>query len=337
MDPVSQATIGALAPASVFDPRKARAAALLGGVAGLAPDVDVFVSSPVDSLLFLEYHRQFTHALLFVPVGAAVVALAGHWLVRRQLRPWQSYLACLLGYATHGLLDACTSYGTQLFWPFADVRVAWNNVSVVDPLFTAPVLALVVASLLCRRRTLAWAALAWGVAYLAFGAVQNQRAENAGAALAAARGHAPARLAAKPGFANLLLWKTVYEHRGRYYVDAVRTGFHVAACPGASVPVLNAPRDLPWLDANSQQARDVERFRWFSADYVALDPAAPYRVIDIRYSMVPNRMDPLWGIELRPSAAPAEHARFVADRRIEGDEYAALLRLLRGTGCERIG
>lgn len=337
MDPLSQATVGALAPASVFGPRRARAAALLGGVAGLAPDVDVFISSPVDSLLFLEYHRQFTHALLFVPCGAALVALAGHWLVRRQLRPWESYLACLLGYATHGLLDACTSYGTQLFWPFADTRVAWNNVSVVDPLFTAPVLTLIVASLLWQRRALAWAALAWGVAYLALGAVQNQRAEAAGAALAAARGHAPARLTAKPGFANVLLWKTVYEHQGRYYVDAVRTVFDIAACPGRSVPALDVPRDLPWLDADSQQARDVERFRWFSADYVALDPRTPNHVIDIRYSMVPNRVDPLWGIALRPAAAPTEHARFVADRRIEGDEYAALLRLLRGTGCGGIG
>ena len=43
-----------------------------------------------------------------------------------------------MGYATHGLLDSCTSYGTQLFWPFSDVRVAWDTMSIVDPLFTVP-------------------------------------------------------------------------------------------------------------------------------------------------------------------------------------------------------
>ena len=333
MDPISQSTVGALAAQCGFQPKKARAAALVGCVAGLAPDADVFISSPTDSLLFLEYHRHFTHALVFIPVGAAIVALATHWLVRRRLRPGETYLACLLGYATHGLLDACTSYGTQLFWPFASTRVAWNNVSVVDPLFTLPVLALVVSAAVWRRRGLAWLAALWGVAYLLFGVVQSQRAEAAGAALASARGHAPARLTAKPGFGNLLLWKTVYQHEGRYYVDAVRTGGAVAICPGASVPVLDLARDLPWLAADSQQARDVERFRWFSADYVAIDPKVANRVIDIRYSVVPNQIAPLWGIELTPGATPTQHARYVADRRASPEANAAYAELVAGTSC----
>ena len=46
------------------------------------------------------------------------------------------------GFSTHGVLDACTSYGTQLGWPFSDVRFAWSNVSIVDPLFTAPIVLL---------------------------------------------------------------------------------------------------------------------------------------------------------------------------------------------------
>lgn len=333
MDPISQSTVGALAAQCGFDPKKARAAALVGCVAGLAPDADVFISSPTDSLLFLEFHRQFTHALVFIPVGAAIVALATHWLVRRRLRPRETYLACLLGYATHGLLDACTSYGTQLFWPFASTRVAWNNVSVVDPLFTLPVLALAISAAVWRRRGLAWLAALWGAAYLLFGVAQSQRAEAAGAALASARGHTPARLTAKPGFGSLLLWKTVYQHHGRYYVDAVRAGTAVAICPGTSALVLDLPRDLPWLAADSQQARDVERFRWFSADYIAIDPQAPNRVIDIRYSVVPNRIAPLWGIELTPGAPPTQHARYVVDRRASPEANAAYAELIAGTSC----
>lgn len=41
---------------------------------------------------------------------------------------------------THPLLDACTTYGTQLFEPFSTLRVAWNVISVADPLYTAPFL-----------------------------------------------------------------------------------------------------------------------------------------------------------------------------------------------------
>lgn len=333
MDPISQGALGAVVPQTVSTPEKLRAATLLGCVAGMAPDLDVFIGSSTDPLLYLEYHRQFTHALAFIPFGAALVAVLLHWPVRRILRPSESYLVCLLGYATHGLLDACTSYGTQLFWPFSDYRVSWNNVSVVDPLFTAPLAALAIAAAIHRRRALAVAGLAWALGYLLLGVVQNQRAEAVGAALAAERGHEPRRLAAKAGFANLLVWKIVYEHDGRYYVDAVRVGVDTAICPGASTAALDTGRDLPWLDPASRQARDVERFRWFSDDYLALDPRVANRVIDIRYSVVPNQIDPLWGIDLDPVAPPHRHVRFVVDRATRVEQRDAYGALLTGTAC----
>ena len=333
MDPISQGTIGAVLPQALATPEKLRAAAFAGCVAGLAPDLDVFISSSVDTLLFLEFHRQFTHALVFIPIGAGIVALLLAWPLRRWLALRECYLACLLGYATHGALDACTSYGTQLFWPFSSHRVAWNNISVVDPLFTLPLLGAVVAAAVARRRWLALVGIAWVVCYLLFGVVQNQRAQAAGRLLAEQRGHAPERLTAKAGFANLLVWKVVYEHDGRYYVDAIRTGAASTVCEGASVAALDLRRDLPWLDADSQQARDVERFRWFSDGYVALHPQQANHVIDIRYSVVPNQIVPLWGIQLDPAADAETHARFVADRRGRAEQGPAYAALLTGEGC----
>lgn len=53
---------------------------------------------------------------------------------------------------THPILDAFTSYGTQLFQPFSDVRVAWDTISVVDPLYTVPsLLCLIAASFYSRK------------------------------------------------------------------------------------------------------------------------------------------------------------------------------------------
>ena len=333
MDPISQGAIGAVAPQVVLRREQLRAVALLGCLAGMAPDLDVFIVSSTDPLLLLEYHRQFTHALLFIPVGAVLVALLLQPIVRRTLRLRETYLACLLGYATHGLLDACTSYGTQLLWPFSDYRVAWNNVSVVDPLFTLPLLCLVILAAVLRRRTFAVAGLIWALGYLLFGVVQHQRAEAAGAQLAAERGHQPHRLSAKAGFANLLVWKLVYEHDGHFYVDGIRTGLAVTACPGASIARLDVRRDFPWLDPFSQQARDVERFRWFSDGYVAVDPHLENRIIDMRYSVVPNTIDPLWGIDLDPKAAPDSHVRYVVDRAARLEQRDLYWRLLTGEDC----
>ena len=94
--------------------------------------------------------------------------------------------------------------------------------------------------------------------------------------------------------------------------------------PGATVPKLDIDRDLPWLDRSSQQARDIERFRWFSNGYIARDPLYRNRVIDIRYSVIPNEVAPLWSIELRPDAGRDEHVVY-RTHRDAGEGRAALI------------
>ncbi len=331
MDPVTQGAVGS-ALATAAAPRDARwMAAGLGWVAGMAADLDVLIRSSSDPLLFLEYHRQFTHALVFVPAGALVCAGVTHWLVRRRLSFRATYLFCLLGYASHGLLDACTSYGTQLLWPFSDVRIAWNHVSVVDPLFTLPLLTLLAVALVRDRAWPARLGVCWCLLYLAFGALQHERARAAALELAAARGHSPDRLVAKPSFGNQLLWKTVYQSSGRYHVDAVRLGARTGYFPGDSIRALDPASQLPWVAAGSRQGRDLERFRRFSQDFLAVDPDHPGRVIDVRYSLLPNRIQALWGIQLDPQDTRAP-AAFVTDRRSTDEQRRALLEMLRSPG-----
>ncbi|NCG05712.1 MAG: metal-dependent hydrolase, partial [Gammaproteobacteria bacterium] len=140
MDPLSQATIGAVAAQSAVTRQDLARIGLIGALAGMAPDLDVLIQSSTDPLLQLEYHRQFTHSLVFIPIGALVCAVAFWPLVRRHMSFKAVWFTALVGYATHGLLDACTTYGTLLLWPFSDARIAWNTISVVDPLFTLPLL-----------------------------------------------------------------------------------------------------------------------------------------------------------------------------------------------------
>lgn len=303
MDPLTQGLLGASAAQNLPRRRHTVAASTLGFLAGMAADLDVLIRSSDDALLFLEFHRQFTHSLFFIPFGALICAL----VLRLALRRWWSLplaastLYCGAGYATHALLDACTTYGTQLLWPFSDVRIAWNVLSIVDPLYTLPIGALVLLGWRGQHRWAPRLALAWIFAYPMVGVLQRERAEAVGYQLAAERGHTVAQLEAKPSFANLILWKTVYRSGDRFYVDAVRVGSEVKIYPGDSIAVLNAARDLPWLPPSSRQAEDVRRFNWFSNGYTALAPGEPNKVIDIRYSILPHELDALWSIELFPS------------------------------------
>ena len=109
MDPLTQGVLGAALPQATSAPRYAASAGLLGLLAGMAADLDVLIQSSTDPLLFLEYHRQFTHSLVFIPVGGMICAVLLHGLIgrRRSLSFRQTWVFCTLGYATHALLDAC--------------------------------------------------------------------------------------------------------------------------------------------------------------------------------------------------------------------------------------
>ncbi|UTA47859.1 metal-dependent hydrolase [Simiduia sp. 21SJ11W-1] len=314
MDPVTQGVLGATLPQSTAKTRTLLGATVIGGLAGMAPDLDVLIRSSTDPLLFLEFHRQFTHSLLFIPIGGAVCGLLLHWLLGRrlQLSRLQSVAFATLGYATHALLDACTTYGTQLLWPLSDQRFAWNTVSIIDPLFTLPLLLLIIAGVIARKPRYARIGMVWALCYLSLGALQRERAEAQGQLLAESRGHMPIRLEAKPTFANLWLWKLVYETDTHFFVDAVRVTTQATLYEGDRVPKLDIKRDFPWLLEDSQQARDIARFYWFSNGYVAVDDAQ--RLVDVRYSMVPNEIKPLWGIALNPAAGPTAHVRYFVER-----------------------
>jgi len=315
LDPLSQGVLGASATQSITRGREHTTAGVLGLLSAMTPDLDVFIRSSTDPLLFFEYHRQFTHSLIFIPIGGLICAVILHYAYARRRRCsfQKTLLFCTLGYATHALLDACTNYGTQLLWPFSNERFAWNAVSIIDPGFTVPIVILLILSGVIKSPVIARLAFVWALLYPSIGLLQRDRAAAMAAELASGRGHTPIRIEAIPTFANLLVWKVIYETEERFYVDAVRVGLRSEAFPGDAAEKLQIDRDLPWLEPNHQQARDIQRFRWFAGGLIAKDPNRDNVVIDIRYSMIPNEVRPLWAIKLNPHADPREYVEFIND------------------------
>ncbi len=331
MDPVSQAAVGAAAAMTRSQREQLAKAALFGALAGMAPDLDVLIQSDVDPLLGLQYHRHFTHSLVFIPFGAALCAAVFHalWGRRWQLPFSTTYLWCALGMATHGLLDGCTTYGTHLLWPFTNDRVAWNIISVVDAAFTLPLLVMIVMAM--RRQSRRWlaAGIAWALCYLGLGLLQHERALDIGRQVAAERGHTPVSIEAKPSFLNIAVWKIVYETEHDFYVDAVKVGIgNTHIWEGDSIEKFSAEQHFPWLDPDSQQAYDLERFRVFSSDYLGIDKHDPNSVVDIRYSMLPHEIDGMWGLTLRPAAHREDHALYFTRRDARGDAAQTLLDMI---------
>ena len=245
------------------------------------------------------------------------------------------YIASFLGYATHGLLDACTSYGTLLFWPFSYERITWNNISIVDPLFTIPALVLVGAAIKTKKRVFSFFSIGWIVFYLSLGFIQYERALSTANELAESRGHNPERMTLKPSFGNLILWKSIYQNKQTFYVDAVIVVQSSTVCLGESIKIFDYQQHLPDLDKESQQAEDVERFRWFSQDYLGFDQEKNL-VTDVRYSMLPNQIEAMWGLVIDDQRDINEHAIWWTGRDLDQSQWDLFIGMLRGEKCKNL-
>jgi inner membrane protein len=242
------------------------------------------------------------------------------------------YIASFLGYATHGLLDACTSYGTLLFWPFSDERVTWNNISIVDPIFTIPIIILLGIAIKTKKRMFSFFAIGWVIFYLSLGFLQYERALSAAFKLADSRGHNPERMTLKPSFGNLILWKSIYQHEDSFYVDAIRPAQSTTWCLGDSIRIFDYEKHLPNLDKDSQQSKDIERFRWFSQNYLGYDKEKSL-VTDIRYSMIPNQITPMWGLLIDDQMGLSEHAAWWTSRGLDEGQLDLFKNMLNGKNC----
>ena len=305
MDPLSQAAIGAAAAQATFGRKLPRSAWWLGALAGMTPDLDTFIPA-ADATAGWVHHRGFTHSLAFAPVGGAICA-AAFLLISKSLRrsPWAVLGACVLGVLTHAPLDALTTYGTQLYWPFTRRRAALDWMPIIDPIWTLTLWAFVIVAIWKKSPRPAIVGLVVAGLYIGFGAYQHQRGVWALRDLAQSRGHEIERLRVMPSPASLALWRGVYVDDGVAYAAALRTGYLSvgpaqvrddarSVTPANSRQVLTAA-DMP---SNPEAQRQFDIFDWFADGLVvAADPAEPLKTVDGRYGGDAGTFAGLWGVD----------------------------------------
>ncbi|NGP88855.1 metal-dependent hydrolase [Fodinibius halophilus] len=310
MDPVTHGLIGASATQSISSKKEHRYAAISGLLAAMLADLDILISDSSDPLLNIELHRQFSHSIIFIPFGALITAGLLWWFMRDKLPFKRLYLFSLLGYATSGITDSLTSYGTKLLWPFLDERFSWNIISVFDPLFSIGVLTAVGLAFYYRNRKSAQLAWAWIFIYLLFGMLQHERGQSIAQELSSKRNHKIERLVVKPTIANTLLWSIRYEANDTLYAD----GVHLMPFTKATIYEGNAAPMLDWQEKYDSYRgttlyKDIKRFNTLSDGYLIQHPRHSNIIGDGRYALLPTAINPLWGIEV-DTTNTAEHTPF---------------------------
>ena len=329
MEPLTQATIGAVAAIALTRDHSIKKAFWIGAIGGFLPDADVLIRSSDDPLLHLEYHRHFTHSVFFIPIGGLLTAGLGQLISKGRQSVKDLWLPASLGWATHGLLDSCTSYGTHLFWPLSEARLAWHNVSIVDPIYTLPLLILVLMSVRQNRRILSQAALLWSFAYLFFGIYQRNKAQEVYQVLIQDRAHQGLELSVKPSFGNNILFRGFYSEGNRFYADAIRVPWfgQPKIYEGSSIERLDYDSVYEKMDPTHKH--DLKRFHFFSNGFLVEDPVHPGIIGDFRYAMIPNAVAPMWGIDVG-NKQPETHMSFLRFTKLSSDDQAVFYRQLLG-------
>jgi inner membrane protein len=313
MDPFTQGALGGAFSQSFSNKKNMAIACFAGICGGLAPDLDIMIKSSADPLLSIEYHRHFTHSIWFIPFGGALVASA-IWLLFNKLLKKENwdfisiYKFATLGYATHATLDACTSYGTRLFWPLSNARVTWDTISIIDPLVTIPLIVFVIFSAKASSAKIARIGIGVFLFYMSLGLIQNVRVSNAIEQIAKARGHKVERIKLNPTIGNLIAWRAVYEYDGNYYVNAVvAMPFKTPSIiEGKSVPAIDPETIYPESGTDSVARNDIRRFNYFAEGYLFEYEGG---LADLRYSAEPHKIEPIWGIRV-DRRDPENHVQY---------------------------
>src|SRR5262245_115499 len=307
MDSITQGVLGAAAAQSIMSRRLPRGAGLIGAIGGMAADLDILIRSSDDPTLAWLFHRHFTHSLFFIPIGGLIAAIPFLWMDRFKDFKREVVMASMIGYATHAPLDIFTSYGTQLFWPFSNYRVALDWIAVVDPVYTIPLWIGVIWTAKKRNPRYVQIALLLTTLYIGFGGWQHHRASDVQRRLATLRGTQMTHSRVMPAIGWLLLWRSVYLAEGRLYADGIR------------IPWLGTPRVLEGGSSDSTTADDLppsarnnaeteRRFRvmnWFADGLIAPIDGNGNAIGDMRYTAAPESLTPLWGLKFDPSTGEA--------------------------------
>ena len=293
MDSLTQIVLGAACGEAALGKKIGNKALLFGAMGGTIPDLDVFVgrwlfNNEIDSMAF---HRGFMHSIVFAILAAFALGYLVHWLYNNGKRKgsttrkdwiWLFFLSIF----THPFLDSLTPYGTQLFLPFSNYRVAVNNIAVVDPIYTLPFLLCLIVVMFFRRtsnRRWLWTKIGIFISsfYLILTLINKVYINNTFERSLNKNKIDYSRFQTQPSIFNNVLWYGIAENDNNYHV-AFYSIFDES----------NQFSDWQELPKNHELVPvdhpDIKTLSWFSNGYynvVPLDSIGQYRYNDLRYPL----------------------------------------------------
>ncbi|MBK9284648.1 MAG: metal-dependent hydrolase [Sphingobacteriaceae bacterium] len=266
MDSVSHIVIGAAIGEKFLGKKIGRWGLLLGGIAKSIPDFDLFYTGLNDPRAYMCEHRAHTHSLFIEILYALPIA----WLLLKIFKDkisfsrWYLFLiTCLWG---HSILDWFTNFGTQLLLPFDNGSYSIHTLSIVDLLFTLPMLLLFLTAIFIKkniafRQKLAKYSLIWCGLYLSFTFINKYQANNI-ASKSIQENNIPAtNYISNPTMLNNILWYALASNDSTIFIG--------------EFSLWNKKNPITWHTFPRHQhlmdsfncPNDVAKIKWFGDPY----------------------------------------------------------------------
>lgn len=306
MDSLTQIVLGAACGEAVLGKKIGNKALLFGAIGGTIPDLDVLVGgwlygNEIDAMLF---HRGFMHSILFSVLASFLLGLIVYKLYnsgkRRDSTTQKDWISLFFwSLFTHPILDCFTPYGTQLFAPFSNYRVALNNIAVADPFYTIPFLLCLIVLMFFKRKSLKRRLyLKMGIAissiYMLLTLCNKLYVDYVFKKSLKKSNIVFTRFSTQPSILNNILWYGIAEGETNYYVafysllDSESYFLNFEKLPKTRVEELKMQKDL-------------KRLAWFSNDYYSVTKTdkSTFSYFDLRYPVLnDNSKAPIFHLEL---------------------------------------
>ena len=292
MDSLTQIVLGAACGEVVLGKKIGNKALLFGAIGGTIPDLDVFFgniiyNNEIDAMLF---HRGFMHSILFSVLAAFVLG----WLIYRLYnsgkrlntttqKDWT--LLFFWSLFTHPILDCFTPYGTQLFAPFSNYRVAFNNIAVVDPIFTLPFLVCMLVVMFFKRnsnRRRFWLKLGISISsvYMVLTVANKLYVDMLFRKSVVESNITIERFTNQPSIFNNILWYAVAETKSSYYIAY----YSLLDKENRFKNFVELPKKR---DLSTSEFLDIQKLAWFSNHYYSVYKIGDnqYQYNDLRYPL----------------------------------------------------
>ena len=294
MDSLTQIVLGAACGEAVLGKKIGNRALLFGAIGGTIPDLDVFIGKFLYSneIQAMAFHRGFMHSILFAILGSYFFGWLFfklyNWGKRKNttnLKDWT--LLFFWSIFTHPILDAFTPYGTQLFAPFTDYRVAFNNISVADPFYTVPFLLCLIIMMFFNRnssRRTWWLKIGIYIssAYMTLTVINKLYMDSVFKKSFKKAKINYLRFSSQPTILNNFLWYAVAETESEYHL----TFYSLFDKKKISNKIISVKKNHDIIDMTD---KNLQTLAWFSNNYYNISKKkkiGTYKYVDLRYPML---------------------------------------------------